>query len=150
MFSIREYVHQLAWDKICLIHDKARIVELEGSASLDAFIPLKECYKDEELFNSKVYVGLISNHVVGFVAYDKNDITWLYVNPSSHKRGYGKKLLRYVLQKVQGDPTVTVLDNNFRALNLYTSLGFKIIKEKVGKISGTNYPAVGYKMKKTL
>ena len=150
MFSIREYVHQLDWDEICRIHDNARIVELEGSASLDAFIPLEECYKDEELFNSKVYVGLISNNVVGFVAYDKNDITWLYVNPSSHKKGYGKKLLSYVLRKIQGNPTVTVLDNNFRALNLYTSLGFKIIKKKVGKISGTNYPAVGYKMKKTL
>ena len=74
----------------------------------------------------------------------------MYKRQSSHCKGFGRKLLSYTLQKIQGNPTVTVLDNNFRALNLYTSLGFKVIKKKEGKISGTNYPAVGYKMKKTL
>ena len=57
MLSIREYVHQLDWDNICKIHDQARIIELEKSAPKEAFVPLKECYKEEKLFDSLTYCG---------------------------------------------------------------------------------------------
>jgi len=73
MLSIREYVHQLDWENICRIHDNARLIELEGSASQDAFIPLKDCYKDEELFDSTIYVGEFNDITLGFVAFDKNE-----------------------------------------------------------------------------
>ena len=57
MLLIREYVHQLDWDDICKIHDKARILELEESAPKEAFIPLEECYKVEKLFDSIIFVA---------------------------------------------------------------------------------------------
>ncbi len=46
MLSIREYIHDLDWDDICKIHDRARLVELDGSVSEKAFIPLADCYKE--------------------------------------------------------------------------------------------------------
>ena len=54
ILSIREYVHQLDWDNICKIHDSARLIELDGSVTEKAFIPLIDCYKGEELFNSTI------------------------------------------------------------------------------------------------
>ncbi len=77
MFAIRGYLHKTDWNQICKIHDNARIIELEGSASQDAFIPLKDCYEDEELFDSTIYVSEFNDITIGFVAFDKNEITWL-------------------------------------------------------------------------
>ena len=81
ILSIREYVHQLDWDNICKIHDSARLIELDGSVTEKAFIPLIECYKGEELFNSTIFIGEVENKTIGFVAFDKHEITWLYVDP---------------------------------------------------------------------
>ena len=72
MLSIREYVHQLDWDNICKIHDKARILELEESAPKEAFIPLEECYKVEKLFDSIIFVAEQNNETIGFVAFCNN------------------------------------------------------------------------------
>ena len=81
MLSIREYVHQLDWDNICKIHDKARILELEESAPKEAFIPLRDCYKVEKLFDSTIFVAEQNNETIGFVAFCNQEITWLYVDP---------------------------------------------------------------------
>ena len=148
MLSIREYIHQLDWDNICRIHDDARIIELDGSASKKAFIPLSECYKEEELFDSSIFIGEENNKAIGFVAYDKNEITWLYVDPKFFRNGYGRRLLDFALEKVSRPTRVTVLNNNFRAISLYKSCDFKIISEKKGKIPHTDIDAIGLKMEK--
>ena len=98
VLSIREYVHQLDWDNICKIHDSARLIELEGSVTKKAFVPLKNCYKDEELFKSTIFIGEVENKTIGFVAFDKHEITWLYVDPKFFGNGYGRRLLEFVLE----------------------------------------------------
>ena len=65
MLSIREYIHDLDWDDICKIHDRARLVELDGSVSEKAFIPLADCYKEEELFDSSIFVGEYNSETIG-------------------------------------------------------------------------------------
>jgi len=149
MLSIREYVHQLDWENICRIHDNARLIELEGSASQDAFIPLKDCYKDEELFDSTIFVGEFNNITIGFVAFDKNEITWLYVDPLYFRHGFGRKLLEFALKNAKKPARVTVLNNNVRAIRLYKSHGFKVVEEKKGKIPLTDIEAIGLKMEQT-
>ena len=138
MLSIREYVHQLDWDNICKIHDKARILELEESAAKEAFIPLIDCYKEEKLFDSIIFVAEQYNETVGFIAFCKQEITWLYIDPKFFRKGYGKHLLSFALSKVVKPARVTVLNNNVRAINLYKGLGFTIEKEQQGKIPLTN------------
>ena len=103
MFSIREYVHQLDWDNICKIHDKARIFELEESAPKEAFIPLRDCYKVEKLFDSTIFVAEQNNETIGFVAFCNQEITWLYVDPKFFRKGYG----------VQSSFEGTLLDTTF-------------------------------------
>ena len=149
MLSIREYVHQLDWENICRIHDNARLIELEGSASQDAFIPLKDCYKNEELFDSTIFVGEFNDITTGFVAFDKNEITWLYVDPLYFQNGFGRKLLEFALKNAKKPARVTVLNNNVRAIRLYKSHGFKVVEEKKGKIPLTDIEAIGLKMEQT-
>ena len=149
MFVIRDYLHKTDWNQICKIHDNARKIELEGSASQEAFIALKDCYKDEELFDSTIYVGEFNDITIGFVAFDKNEITWLYVDPLYFRKGFGRKLLEFALKNMIKPARVTVLNNNFRAIDLYKSHGFKVVEEKKGKIPLTNVEAIGLKMEKT-
>jgi len=149
MFVIRDYLHKTDWNQICKIHDNARKIELEGSVSQEAFIALKDCYKDEELFDSTIYVGEFNDITLGFVAFDKNEITWLYVDPLYFRKGFGRKLLKFALKNTKKPARVTVLNNNFRAIDLYKSLGFEVVEEKKGKIPLTNIEAIGLKMEKT-
>ena len=149
MFVIRDYLHKTDWNQICKIHDNARKIELEGSASREAFIPLKDCYKDEELFDSTIFVGEFNDVTTGFVAFDKNEITWLYVDPLYFRKGFGRKLLEFALKNTKKPARVTVLNNNFRAIDLYKSHGFKVVEEKKGKIPLTNIEAIGLKMEQT-
>ena len=146
MLSIREYIHDLDWDDICKIHDRARLVELDGSVSEKAFIPLADCYKEEELFDSSIFVGKYNSETIGYVAYNKHDITWLYVNPKFFRNGYGRRLLDFALNKASKPAKVTVLKNNFRAIALYESYGFRVVAENKGKIPLTEIEAIGLKM----
>ena len=148
MLSIREYVHQLDWNNICRIHDDARIIELDGSVSEKAFMPLADCYKKEELFDSSIFIGEQDNETIGFVAYNKHEITWLYIDPKFFRNGYGRRLLNFALGKASRPVKVTVLNNNFRAISLYKSCGFKVISESKGKIPLTDFEATGLKMEK--
>ena len=150
VLSIREYVHQLDWDNICKIHDSARLIELEGSVSKKAFVPLINCYKGEELFKSTIFIGEVENKTIGFVAFDKHEITWLYVDPKFFGNGYGRRLLDFVMNKALKPTKVTVLNNNFRAISLYKSNGFKIISKSKGKIPLTEIEATVYKMEKII
>ena len=146
MLSIREYVHQLDWDNICRIHDKARILELEESAPKEAFVPLSECYKEEKLFDSVIFIAEQNNETVGFVACCKQEISWLYIDPNFFRMGYGKQLLSFALSKVVKPAKVTVLINNVRAINLYKGLGFTVEKEQQGKIPLTNTVVASLRM----
>ncbi len=148
VLSIREYVHQLDWDNICKIHDSARLIELEGSVTKKAFVPLINCYKDEEFFKSTIFIGEVENRTIGFVAFDKHEITWLYVDPKFFGNGYGRRLLDFVIDKALKPIKVTVLNNNLRAISLYKSCGFKVMSESKGKIPLTDFEATGLKIEK--
>ena len=146
MLSIREYVHQLDWDNICKIHDKARILELEESAPKEAFVSLQNCYKEEKLFDSIILVAEKDNELVGFIAFTNKEITWLYIDPKFFRKGYGKKLLSFALSKILRPVKVTVLINNIRAINLYKGLGFTIDRKQQGKIPLTNIEVASLRM----
>ena len=113
-----------------------------------AFIPLADCYKEEELFDSSIFIGEQNNETIGFVAFNKHEITWLYVEPKFFRNGYGRRLLNFALEKTSMPVKVTVLNNNLRAISLYKSCGFKVISESKGKIPLTDFEATGLKMEK--
>ena len=55
-------------------------------------------------------------------------------------------LLDFVLNRISKPVSVTVLNNNFRAIALYKSCGFKVHSEKKGIIPLTNVEVISLKM----
>ena len=136
------------WGSLCNIHDESRPGELEGNVPLKAFIPLRKCAENEGLFDDEVWVAEL-DIVVGFIAFEKDYVNWLYVHPSYQRKGIGRKLLRIALERMDYPIKVSLLSNNHRAFNLYEKEGFSIIKTKKGKLSGNEkYDAEGHIMEK--
>ncbi|HIF29417.1 MAG: GNAT family N-acetyltransferase [bacterium] len=146
--KIKNFISDEHWNSICEIHDAARPGELEGSAPQEAFVPLKKCYKEEGLLDDKVYIGEVNGTVVGFVAFDSCNITWLYIHPSHQGNKYGRQLLQFAVKKTKNPTKVLVLNKNLKAISLYESEGFTIVKSKKGTIPIVNVDVVCYRMEK--
>ena len=97
--NIKKFVFDEHWNFICEIHDAARPGELEGSAPQKAFVPLEKCYIEEKLLEDKIYIGEVDNKIVGFVAFNSSNITWLYIHPNIQGEGYGRQLLQFSVEK---------------------------------------------------
>ncbi|UIJ44537.1 GNAT family N-acetyltransferase [Sphingomonas cannabina] len=136
------------WPAINAIHDAARLDELRLSVGLHAFRPLAEVAEDEGLFDGELWVAE-APHVVGFVAFDREEVSWLYVDPAHYGKGVGKRLLRHALARIPGDATTSVLAGNDPALNLYLAAGFEIVETRSGHLSGApDVPATGHLLKR--
>lgn len=136
------------WEAISKIHDAARLDELRGSVDLNAFIPLKKAAFTEGLFGGEIVVAECESEVVGFIGYNKKTIDWLYVSPTHYRKGIGRMLIEYVLEKSDGEIRIAVLKNNNAALNLYKKMGFKEERTFKGPMIGSEqYEAEGIAMK---
>ncbi len=136
------------WQRCCEIHDKARIDELTGSVDLGAFLNLEQTAKNEGFFGEGHFVALIDDLVVGFVSFEKDEITWLYVDPAYYRKGVGRSLLRFAIEKFENEVVVEVLSGNQPAIQLYLNEGFQVIERRKGKLEGNEtYDAEGLILK---
>lgn len=134
MIQIRPY-EKNDFPALCKVHDPARRQELH-SAQLDAaFIPLAKAAFREDLFGYQIYVAQIKEKVVGFVAFTKHELAWLYVASAYQKRGIGGQLIDLALQKTARPLYLEVLKGN-PAIHLYKHKGFRRQKEESGKMPG--------------
>ena len=138
------------WERLCLIHDAARVHELEASGLAAAFLTLEATAANERLFDGQVVVAEVEGEVCGFVAYAEGELTWLYVEPSRYKQGIGRKLLRHAIMASDGNMSTEVLVGNEAALALYLSEGFKVQRRVDGKLTGNEaFAASGYVLQRT-
>ncbi len=146
MLKIRMYDEQ-DWKRCCEIHDAARIDELTGSVDLGAFLTLEQTAKNEGLFDGELWVACYPEKVVGFVAFDPDEITWLYVDPKYYRKGIGRNLVKFAIERCDNTIGIEVLTGNTPALKLYQDLGFEIKEKRAGHLEGNElYPAEGYIM----
>jgi ribosomal protein S18 acetylase RimI-like enzyme len=124
------------WKAICQIHNLARLCELQISVGLDAFLSLEHTYQNEGLFDGEVWVYERGVTLVGFMAINGNELTWLYVSPKYHTQGIGRALLKKAIEIKNGVLATEVLVGNEPALKLYLSEGFEIVELTKGKLSG--------------
>lgn len=125
------------WDAVCLIHDRARPIELAGSCDERAFIPLSEDKSDHNNFHNSIkYVAYLENNIVGFVGTRKSEITWLYVEPQLFGRGIGRALLNKAMMDISDRAYLSILDGNIAAKQLYISEGFTVIESVQSKENG--------------
>jgi ribosomal protein S18 acetylase RimI-like enzyme len=144
--TIRPYA-DADWDAISRIHDLARLDELRGSVGVEAFLTLAQTAEGEGLFDGQLWVAEVGGAVAGFVAFDDDEVTWLYVDPRHHRQGVGRALLRQAIAAAGSRVEVTVLDGNPAALALYLSEGFTITETRTGPLVGNEtFTATGHIM----
>lgn len=142
--KIRPYSQQ-DWQAVCLIHDAARPIEMEGSCDPRAFVPLASDKDDiADLNQSQKFVAEVNHELVGFSGVNGQEISWLYVNPEYFGNGIGRALLEAALNVVHDNPYLFVFNNNKAAIQLYSLYGFKSELEYETNCNG--YPCTCIKL----
>ncbi len=93
------------------------------------------CPSLEELMEEKdnIFLHMDKDEIVCTASCEDNEVTNVAVNLKYQNRGYGRKILDYVISYLQkqGHSTIrlTALKWNKKAISLYESTGFKITNE---------------------
>ena len=118
--------------QLCQVHDQARMQELIVGNAVDLYAPLEVAVYKEELFSETIYVAALDSQVVGFVAFRKNELGYIYVLNEFQGRGVGGKLLDTVIPYLERPAFLEVFPTNIKAKRLYRSRGFvEETKEKM-------------------
>ncbi len=118
--------------QLCQVHDQARMQELIVGNAVDLYAPLEVAVYKEELFSKTIYVAALDSQVVGFVAFRKNELGYIYVLNEFQGRGIGGKLLDTVIPYLERPAFLEVFPTNIKAKRLYRSRGFvEETKEKM-------------------
>lgn len=133
--NIRSYIKS-DWKKLCEIHDLARKDELRAVSLEKAFLPLEIAAEKEDLFEYNVLIAEENGNINGFIAFNNDEIAWLYVDPSMYRNGVGKALVAEAIKFARGSYTIEVLQGNTSALEFYTACGFREIGLKSGQMPG--------------
>jgi GNAT superfamily N-acetyltransferase len=136
--DIRTYT-QADWPHVCRVHDLARVQELaNGGVDAGAFRPMTEAAEGDEFFVSETLVACIGEAVIGFVSWNGDLITWLYVDPAQQRRGIGRLLLGAAIGRIGPEAWTGMLANNAPALALYLQAGLEVVFTRPSKVEG--YP----------
>lgn len=128
---IRKYKN-IAYVQLCQVHDQARMQELIVGNAVDLYAPLEVAVYKEELFSETIYVAALDSQVVGFVAFRKNELGYIYVLNEFQGRGIGGKLLDTIIPYLERPAFLEVFPTNIKAKRLYRSRGFvEETKEKM-------------------
>ena len=145
--KLRDY-REDDWPALCEIHDLARILELEASGLVAAFLTLEVTAVPEGLFAGRLRVAVQASRVLGFAAVAEQEINWLYVHPGAHRRGIGRRLLADAIEITGRPAEIEVLAENEAAISFYGSAGFTTIEARSGKLQGNEaFPARGLRMR---
>ena len=74
---------------------------------------------------SEFYILFAGEKPVGVVSIKNNIIEDLYVLPDEQNKGYGSKLLVFVMKKCDKKSLLWILETNTKAENFYKKFGFK-------------------------
>ncbi len=128
---IRKYKN-IDYVQLCQVHDQARMQELIVGNAVDLYAPLEVAVYKEELFSETIYVAALDSQVVGFVAFRKNELGYIYVLNEFQGREIGGKLLDTVIPYLERPAFLEVFPTNIKAKRLYRSRGFvEETKEKM-------------------
>ena len=135
MMIVRTYI-QSDWNDLCEIHDRARLDELKLASLENAYLPLNVAAKREGFFDYTILVAEQDGKVQSFIAFDSEEIAWLYADPKIYRRGVGKALLEKALTVRNLPVSIEVLQGNSSALNFCKRCGFKEVGMDSGLMRG--------------
>ncbi|MHC5004429.1 MAG: GNAT family N-acetyltransferase [Planctomycetota bacterium] len=144
MLTLRAY-DQDDWPDVCRVHDRARPLELaRGGVDARAFRPMEEAAGDDEFFVSETIVACLDDAVVGFVSWNGDYITWLYVDPDHHRAGIGRRLVRAALERIGPQAWTSTLGGNDAAIGLFREAGMELVRARPGDCDG--YPCTALRL----
>ena len=119
-----------------IIDDAGEIFKIERNVFND-YWSLKSI-KSEFLNSNNSFISVleIENNIIGYIfqriIYNQSHIINLAIDVPFQHRGYGKFLLKNILEKDSQDTDVflEVKEANFPAIKLYSNLGFEEIEKK--------------------
>lgn len=101
-------------------------------------------HNQDELDKLYIYGAFNKDEVVGVIATRNEHISLFFVKEEYQKRGIGKSLFEYIIDKV-GEDNITVNSSPY-AVDIYEKLGFKAI-DKEQLVNGIRYIPMVYKIK---
>jgi ribosomal protein S18 acetylase RimI-like enzyme len=99
------------------------------------FMPVRDCYKPEELIENKdnIFLLIDSEEIIGAVILSANEIDEFFIAEKYQGKGYARKLLNFAIKYYQEKEVkkifLGVADWNKRAVKLYESSGFTTTKK---------------------
>jgi len=133
------------WPAVCAVHDAARVQELAaGGVDPRAFRPMTAAAADDEFFVSQTTVACLGQSVAGFVSWNGDYITWLYVDPAWQRQGIGRRLLQFALERIGDQAWTNMLAGNAAALRLYRAAGLEVVWTRPTACDG--YPCLGMRL----
>ena len=79
-----------------------------------------------ELMASDIYLFQTKDRISGYGAMCGDEIRALFVHPQFRGKGVGKKLLEFLLSRIEGQPRLYVARSNQPAKDLYQRYGFRV------------------------
>lgn len=130
------------WRRVCEIHDAARRDELAAAGLADAYLTLAETADNEGFGEYEIRVAENDGKVLGFVAFTKEELAWLYVDPLFYGAGIGTALIHAALRETATSLSAEVLDGNVAAMAAYKKAGFVAVSRSRGRMPGNESFAV--------
>ncbi|MBX2976406.1 MAG: GNAT family N-acetyltransferase [Melioribacteraceae bacterium] len=118
-----KYVIEVWHSSVLIAHNflTEEFIRIEQNNLIDVYIP-----------NTKTFVYLYDNIVVGFISLIGNEVGGLFVSPLYQRKNIGKLLIEYS-EKLVGKLEVEVFDKNIIGKSFYYKNNFLLIKESIHK-----------------
>lgn len=115
---------------------------LDTNIKAHSFIPAQYWYDNyesvkEALGQAEVYVYECENKIYGFVGLRDDYVAGIFVCGKEQAKGVGKQLLDFV-KNIKNQLSLTVYQNNTRAVKFYQRENFEIQREYTDRITGEN------------
>lgn len=139
-FSIRSYQPK-DWQGICRVHDAARLLEVKNFIPEGVTLPMKQAVEEDgAFFESDVFVAVSEEDVLGFIAVQGDELTWLYIHPDYHRRGVATQLVNSIRNSLGQHGFVLCAKENEYGFKFYQKVGFRPVAYFPGNERG--YPCI--------
>jgi putative acetyltransferase len=146
--KIRDYTDS-DFSSILNVYALSKLDELRFEDRKFDLVPLDEDPERLALFNASRVVVCEKDGIAGYASYCGSNITALFVHPGRRGRGIGKKLLEYILQRMEGPITLNLATSNEPAKQLYVKYGFTVVSEFMAYYNGIEVSASTMERKKS-
>ena len=122
------------------------VLETHDFLKKSDFLEIKEVMKSTDFNALTVFNLKCKNNIIGFIGINNRKIEMLFLSPDFIGKGFGKKLVNFVVKKFNVNE-VDVNEQNNEAISFYEKLGFETYARTETDAQGKNYPILKMRLK---